>query len=128
MIVKSNVPQLMMLTESLNDVFGMALNPLDISRTPGGSSGGEGGLVILGASILGVGSDIGGSLRIPAMCTGTVSMKGTEDRTSAKGMFNPEQYNIKPSLNIVTVPGGITNNVEDLINFQRMLENSEVFK
>lgn len=114
-IVKSNVPQLNMLNESLNEIFGAAENPLDISRTPGGSSGGESALVYLGASILGIGTDIGGSLRGPAASVGCVSLKPSENRTSNKGLFFPNPYNLRPNLNIIGIPGCIVNNTYDLI-------------
>ena len=106
-----------MLNESINEIFGAAQNPLDISRTPGGSSGGESGLVQLGASILGIGTDIGGSLRGPAACTGLVSLKPSENRTSSKGLFFPNPYNLRPNLNIVGIPGCIVNNSIDLQHF-----------
>ena len=67
--VRTNVPQALMVPESMNTVWGSAANPWDLERTPGGSSGGEGALLAARGSVLGVGSDIGGSLRIPAhMC------------------------------------------------------------
>lgn len=71
-----------MLNESLNEIFGASRNPLALDRTPGGSSGGESGLVCLGGSVVGIGGDIGGSLRIPAACTGLVTFKATEGRTT----------------------------------------------
>lgn len=72
----------MMLNESVNDIFGKAMNPLNIERSAGGSSGGEGGMVALGASVIGIGTDIGGSVRIPALFTGLVGFKSTDSRTS----------------------------------------------
>ena len=66
--------------ESANSVYGRALNPWDIKRTPGGSSGGEGSLLALRGSPLGLGSDIGGSIRIPALFTGTYGFKSSSDR------------------------------------------------
>jgi Asp-tRNA(Asn)/Glu-tRNA(Gln) amidotransferase A subunit family amidase len=52
--------------ESNNFVYGRAKNPWDLGRTTGGSTGGEGGLIAMKGSLIGVGSDIGGSIRIPA--------------------------------------------------------------
>ena len=63
--VKTNVPQAMLTFDSENPVFGITLNPHNILRGPGGSSSGEGSLIGDGGSILGVGNDVGGSLRIP---------------------------------------------------------------
>ncbi|KAK4498039.1 hypothetical protein PRZ48_010695 [Zasmidium cellare] len=65
---KTNVPQTMMTADSDNNVFGRTLNPNNLSLTAGGSSGGEGALIALRGSILGVGTDIAGSIRIPSIC------------------------------------------------------------
>ncbi|KAL1612637.1 hypothetical protein SLS60_000866 [Paraconiothyrium brasiliense] len=67
---KTNVPTAMMIPESVNNVFGRTVNPRNRKLTSGGSSGGESALIAFGGSVLGVGTDIGGSLRIPAACTG----------------------------------------------------------
>ena len=58
-------------------LFGRTLNPWDTSRTPGGSSGGSGAAVAAGIAPLSIGTDAGGSIRIPAACCGIVGMKGT---------------------------------------------------
>lgn len=63
---KSNVPQLAMIYDCYNYLWGRGVNPWNESRSIGGSSGGEGGLVAARCSPLGVGSDVGGSIRIPA--------------------------------------------------------------
>ncbi|EKG12072.1 Amidase [Macrophomina phaseolina MS6] len=73
--VKTNVPTAMMIAESVNNVFGRTKNPRNRALTPGGSSGGESALIAFGGSPLGVGSDIGGSLRIPAACTGIWTLR-----------------------------------------------------
>ncbi|KAK0733619.1 amidase signature domain-containing protein [Lasiosphaeria miniovina] len=67
---KTNVPQSMMTGDSDNNVFGRTLNPRNRLLTAGGSTGGEGALLALRGSILGVGTDIAGSIRIPALCNG----------------------------------------------------------
>lgn len=64
--VKTNVPVAMMMAETHNNVWGETRNPLHKHLSPGGSSGGEGALLAFKASPLGVGTDIGGSIRIPA--------------------------------------------------------------
>jgi len=64
--VKTNVPTAMMMAETNNRVWGECRNPLHKKLSPGGSSGGEGALIAFKASPLGVGTDIGGSIRIPA--------------------------------------------------------------
>lgn len=59
--VRTNVPQTLMWTETTNHVWGRTDNPFNRNLTCGGSSGGEGALIGLRGSVLGVGSDIGGS-------------------------------------------------------------------
>src|SRR5260370_5653779 len=63
---KTNVPYMLMDSQSYNDIHGTTNNPWDISRGPGGSSGGEAAALAAGLSALGAGSDIAGSLRNPA--------------------------------------------------------------
>ncbi|KAF9241344.1 amidase signature enzyme [Melanogaster broomeanus] len=64
--VRTNVPQTLMWPETFNNIFGRTTNSVQSFADPGGSSGGEGALLALKGSPLGVGSDIGGSVRIPA--------------------------------------------------------------
>ncbi|KAK7538482.1 fatty-acid amide hydrolase [Phyllosticta citribraziliensis] len=78
--VKTNVPTAMMIAETVNNVFGRTLNPRNRKLTSGGSSGGESALIAFGGSCLGVGSDIGGSLRIPAACTGLWTLRPSAGR------------------------------------------------
>ncbi|KAL5334693.1 amidase signature domain-containing protein [Aspergillus crustosus] len=73
--VKTNVPTAMMIAESVNNVFGRTVNPRNRKLTSGGSSGGESALIAFGGSRIGVGTDIGGSLRIPAACTGIFTIR-----------------------------------------------------
>ncbi|CAG7945448.1 unnamed protein product [Penicillium nalgiovense] len=68
--VKTNVPQTMMAADSHNYVFGRTLNPHRSNLTAGGSTGGEGALIAMRGSVLGVGTDNVGSIRIPAICNG----------------------------------------------------------
>ncbi len=74
-IARSNVPEFAMTGETTNLRFGRTNNRLDPNRTAGGSSGGEGALVGAGASAAGVGSDILGSIRLPAAFNGVVGFK-----------------------------------------------------
>ncbi|KAB5566472.1 putative fatty-acid amide hydrolase [Coniochaeta sp. 2T2.1] len=67
---KTNLPQSIMTGDSDNNLFGRTLNPRNKLLTAGGSTGGEGALLALRGSILGVGTDIGGSIRVPALCNG----------------------------------------------------------
>ncbi|GAD97024.1 acetamidase [Paecilomyces variotii No. 5] len=78
--VKTNVPTAMMIAETVNNVFGRTVNPRNRNLTSGGSSGGESALIAFGASRIGVGTDIGGSLRIPAACTGIFTLRPSSGR------------------------------------------------
>jgi fatty acid amide hydrolase len=86
---RTQVPQLLMLPETDNLVFGRALNPWAAARSPGGSSGGEAALLSARGSVLGIGTDIGGSLRIPAHCCGIVAFKPTAGRLTSHGVQPP---------------------------------------
>lgn len=82
---KTNVSQCLIYTEADNPVFGRTRNPWNADRTPGGSSGGEAALIAAGGSPLGLGTDIGGSVRIPAAFCGIASLKPTEGRLPDRG-------------------------------------------
>lgn len=83
--MKTNVPTAMMIAETVNNVFGRTTNPLNRSLTSGGSSGGESALIASHGSPLGVGTDIGGSLRIPAACTGIFTLRPSFGRFPTGG-------------------------------------------
>lgn len=83
---KTNVPQLLLVQESDNLVFGVTRNPFHSGRSPGGSSGGEGAALASGQTPLGIGTDIGGSIRIPAHFCGVCGIKPTLHRWSVRGM------------------------------------------
>lgn len=74
-----------MAIESRNFVFGTAQNPWNPNKSVGGSTGGEGALIASRCSPLGIGSDIGGSIRVPAAMCGTSSLKPTSTRLSFRG-------------------------------------------
>ncbi|NXD17569.1 FAAH1 hydrolase, partial [Nothocercus nigrocapillus] len=78
----TNVPQSLFSYDCSNAIFGQTLNPLNHQKSPGGSSGGEGALIAGGGSILGIGSDIGGSIRLPSSFCGLCGLKPTSDRLS----------------------------------------------
>ncbi len=79
---KTAVPELMMLPYTESVTFGATRNPWDISRTPGGSSGGSGAAVAAGLAPLALGSDGAGSIRIPAGWCGLFGLKPQRDRVS----------------------------------------------
>ncbi|KZT66385.1 general amidase [Daedalea quercina L-15889] len=86
--VRTNVPQTLMWPETYNLIFGRTVNPANRSLTCGGSSGGEGALIHLKGSPLGVGSDIGGSIRIPALFNGLYSLRPSYGRMPYEGAVN----------------------------------------
>ncbi len=77
---QTNVPQTMFSLQCSNPAYGATSNPHDVTREPGGSSGGEGALLAGGGSVLGIGSDLGGSLRNPAALCGIYSLRPTFGR------------------------------------------------
>ncbi|KAH9007313.1 general amidase [Lactarius hatsudake] len=86
--VRTNVPQTLMWPECYNLVFGRTVNPVNRTLTCGGSSGGEGALLRMRGSILGVGSDIGGSIRIPAAMNGVFGLRPSYHRIPYEGSAN----------------------------------------
>jgi fatty acid amide hydrolase len=82
---KGNVPQTLMAAETTNTVYGTTKNPWNTERVPGGSSGGEAALLASGQTPLAVGTDVGGSIRIPAAFSGVVGLKPTLGRWSNVG-------------------------------------------
>ncbi|NXE72501.1 VDHAP protein, partial [Cochlearius cochlearius] len=80
--VKTNIPQTMINYDCSNLIFGQTLNPLNHQKSPGGSSGGEGALIAAGGSILGIGSDVAGSIRLPSSFCGLCGLKPTGNRIS----------------------------------------------
>ncbi len=74
----TNTPELTLGYETDNLVYGRTLNPHDLTRTPGGSSGGEAAIIAAFGSPLGIASDGGGSIRLPAHYTGIVGMRATQ--------------------------------------------------
>ncbi|RSH87525.1 uncharacterized protein EHS24_000033 [Apiotrichum porosum] len=83
---KTAIPQTLLAFECANPIFGVSTNPYASTRTCGGSSGGEGALIALQGSPLGWGTDIGGSLRIPAGYSGICSLKPALGRWPRGGM------------------------------------------
>jgi fatty acid amide hydrolase 2 len=83
----TNVSELCMWMESANNVYGRTQNPYDAARTAGGSSGGEGAIIGAGASPFGLGSDVGGSIRMPAFFCGVFGHKPSGGLVPNSGQF-----------------------------------------
>lgn len=109
---KTNVPELLVYYESDNPCYGRTNNPWNLERSPGGSSGGEGAIVASGGSPLGLGSDIGGSVRVPAHYCGVYGLKPTSNRLSKRGIFDDGMSPGQEA--IVDQPGPLARTVEDL--------------
>lgn len=88
-IAKTNLPDLLFAFESDNLMFGATNNPYDLTRTSGGSSGGEAALIASCGSPFGLGSDAAGSVRLPAAFCGIASIKPTSGRLPRTGHFPP---------------------------------------
>ncbi|WP_085991470.1 amidase [Oceanobacillus senegalensis] len=94
-IGKTNTPTLCFSQETENKLYGRTNNPWDISKTAGGSSGGEGALIAVGGSAVGIGSDIGGSIRIPAHFNGIIGFKPGMNQVSDDGHFPSPQTSLQ---------------------------------
>lgn len=119
---KTNVPQLLSFYESENPVYGVTKNPHDLKRAPGGSSGGEGAIIAAGGSPLGIGSDIGGSLRSPAHFCGITSIKPTMWRIPDYTRF----IDPPPEGPITPVSGPMGRHVEDIELLLGIMNESEM--
>ncbi|XP_057696561.1 fatty-acid amide hydrolase 1 [Corythoichthys intestinalis] len=108
--VKTNVSQSMLSYDCSNIIYGQTVNPHNLEKTSGGSSGGEAALISGGGSVLGIGSDIGGSIRIPAAFCGICGFKPTAGRLSKMGIGSicPGQKSVSGS------PGPIAKDVDSL--------------
>lgn len=84
---KTNTPTLCFCQETDNKIYGKTNNPWNLNFTSGGSSGGEGALIAVGGAAVGVGSDIGGSLRFPGHFNGVITFKSGDDQVSQKGHY-----------------------------------------
>ncbi|CAN5878056.1 hypothetical protein BH24ACT15_BH24ACT15_37300 [soil metagenome] len=89
-IGRTNLPEMGLRISTNNPLRGLTRNPWDPELTAGGSSGGEGSAIASGMSPLGLGNDIGGSVRNPAFCCGIASIKPTQGRAPDATMLPPE--------------------------------------
>lgn len=118
---KTNIPTTMMTADSENNIFLRTLNPYNLSLTAGGSSGGEGSLVAQRGSILGIGTDIAGSVRIPAAMNGVYGFKPTACRIpygGQSGAGRPGMFGILPAA------GPLAHSVRDLKLLTRTVLNN----
>lgn len=119
--VKTNNPQTLMHLETNSNIFGRTLNPFNRKLSPGGSSGGEGALVGFRGSPIGLGSDGGGSIRVPAGCVGAYGHRITDHRISLEGCALPNTGCESSPV----VPGPICRSARDNEYFFKVMIESE---
>ena len=119
---KTNVPQLMIWHECDNPVYGRTNNPWDLARTPGGSTGGEAAIIAARGSPLGLGNDLGGSIRVPCHFCGIAGIKPTSLRLPRGGT----RQTLRGMEAMVTQAGPMARKVEDLTLALQVLNSPTV--
>ena len=112
-IARTNMPDLGLRLHTDNHLYGATLNPWDVSRTPGGSSGGDAAAVATGMTPLGLGNDYGGSLRQPACFCGVAAIRPGYGRVPDYMSLLPSEPAI--SMQLFMVQGPIVRHVRDLL-------------
>jgi amidase len=121
---KTNVPFMLMDSQSYNDIHGTTNNPWDVSRGPGGSSGGEAAALAAGLSALGAGSDIAGSLRNPAHYCGIYGHKPSWGLIPSRG--HAPAATVTPT--DISVVGPMARHAEDIALALRVLAGPDVLQ
>ena len=111
-IARTNLPEFGLRISTSNPLRGRTLNPWDPTRVAGGSSGGEGVSLATGMSPIGLGNDIGGSLRNPAYCCGVIGLKPTTGRIPHASSLPPENGGLAEQL--MAVEGPMARHVKDV--------------
>jgi amidase len=111
-IARTNLPDVGLRVHTESTLHGLTRNPWDPDRTAGGSSGGEGAALASGMSPLGLGNDLGGSLRNPAHCCGIASIKPTTGRVPHASVIPPEDSGI--AFQLMDVEGVMARRVADV--------------
>ena len=109
---KTNTPELTLSFETDNLIYGRTNNPYDLERTPGGSSGGAGAIIASGGSPLDLGTDTGGSVRVPSAFCGIAGLKPTSGRVPRTGHIISHSLGATDAL---TTVGPMARYVEDLV-------------
>ena len=118
----TNTPELLLSYETDNLLYGRTNNPYDLTRTPGGSSGGEAAIISAGGSPAGIGSDAGGSIRQPAHYCGICGHKPTQGLVPLSGNFPTDGVGIGASLLSM---GPMAKYVEDLILLMNVISGAD---
>src|SRR5262245_43164531 len=109
----SNVPPWLSDHQTQNPIFGRTNNPWNLERTPGGSSGGAAAAVAAGMTPLEIGSDLVGSIRLPAHFCGIYGLKSTEHRVPLSGFVRPPESTPRP-VRIMASIGPLARSLDDL--------------
>ena len=124
LIGKTNVPQLAMSLQTNNAIFGRTNNPWNLERTPGGSSGGAAAAVAAGLVPFDIGSDMSGSIRIPAHFCGIYGFKPTSNRVSGAGHIPPPPDAPRLDRQLASY-GPLTRGIDDLELLTSILVGSD---
>ncbi|KAM5383596.1 hypothetical protein ACJZ2D_002045 [Fusarium nematophilum] len=108
--IKTSVPQSLMVCETINNIIGRTLNPRNKNWSCGGSSGGEGALVGFRGSVIGVGTDIGGSIRVPSAFNFLYGLRPSHGRLPYANMAN----SMEGQETVHSVCGPLCHSVEDM--------------
>ncbi|HEY8901309.1 MAG TPA: amidase [Chthoniobacterales bacterium] len=119
---RTTTPELTMAYETANLLHGRVNHPLDANLTPGGSSGGAAAILAAGGAAFDIGSDTGGSIRVPSHFCGTAGLKATDGRISKAGHIVPPGA----PADLTTQLGPMARTVEDLVLLLPVLSESEV--
>ncbi len=119
---KTNTPEFTLSFQTDNLLFGATANPWDLQRTPGGSSGGAAAVIAAGASPLDIGTDTGGSIRLPSHFTGITGIKPTTGRVPCTGNALPSTGLIAP----LSQPGPMARYVEDLVTVLNLIKGPDL--
>jgi amidase len=118
---KTNVPLMLADWQSFNDIYGTTSNPWDLTRAPGGSSGGSAAALASGMSALEIGSDIGASIRNPAHYCGVYGHKPTWGVVPNRGQMLPGIVQGSD----ITVAGPLARSADDLATMMKILAGSD---
>ncbi|KAL4464035.1 hypothetical protein ABPG74_005972 [Tetrahymena malaccensis] len=127
LLVRTNVPQLLMTFESINNIYGTSQNPWDKTKSPGGSSGGEGAAISGRLSVAGLGSDIAGSVRNPAGMCGIYGLKPGTHRSIEQGEARSSEA-FDGQRTIPGTSGFLGKSVEDLVLMFKSMMNPEILQ
>nr|AAK29061.1 acetamidase [Aspergillus rugulosus] len=122
--VKTSVPQTLMVCETVNNIIGRTVNPRNKKWSCGGSSGGEGAIIGIRGGVIGVGTDIGGSIRVPAAFNFLYGLRPSHGRLPYAKMAN----SMEGQETVHSVVGPITHSVEDLRLFTKSVLSQEPWK